>query len=666
MRPLCSASFSIVLSTASLIAPSGVAADTTTSGILVDEATGQPVDWGWVALITRSSLDLYAPDQQVWFDQLDDLDSQGRFEFAIDDSNPAYHEFYIYSISPLHFNEIHNDVQSTWALPLRSDFDGGTALDGRMNNHGIPFSLESSRVTVRILMRDGVTELATDVYLASPTQAAPTILSRTPYGKSGLIGLAYYCVWGYNAVAQDSRGRFESDGVDAIFRADGWGKHQDGYDTIDWIVNQPWSDGQVGMSGGSALAITQYLCAGSLHAALKCCYASVGTGFNYRDMFFTGGVFRKSMIEGWLAGQGSSFFLKELEMHPNQDAWWDIVDISNRALMIDVPFFHFGGWFDIFAEGCVTGFSLLQNDGGPGARGWQKMEIGPWSHGGAGRAQGELIFPENATDRGEGFDDPLSFFNYWLKGIDNGFYDRPAVRYYVMGDVDDPNGPGNEWRYAENWPPDSTARSFWLTGNGGLTTQANGSLFANLSSAGVVPYEFDPSDPAPTRGGNNLLIPIGPYDQRPVEARDDVITFTTPPLAQPVEVTGHVRAKLLISSDQPDTDFMVKLCDVYPDGRSILITEGAIHGRHRLGHDSENLLVPGHLYLLDVDLWSTSIVFNEGHRIRVSVTSSSDPRFEVNPNTGEPFRQHTHVRIATNRVFCVPGIGSRIILPVVE
>jgi predicted acyl esterase len=646
-----------------------VVADTVTSGRVTDGATGEPVTWGWVALVTRSTLDLYTPDQQVWFDQLATLDAAGNFVFTIDENHPAYAEFYLYSISPLHHNEVWPTLQSAWTFPLRSDFDGDGAvpLDGLINNPNLSLELDPNRSTHRVLMRDGKTELATDLYLASATREAPTILLRTPYNKDTASYVAWYTVWGYNVVCQDSRGRFASDGLDAVFRADGWGQHQDGYDTIDWIVNQPWGDDNVGMSGGSAVGITQYLCAGANHPALKCCYAIVASGALYRDLFFVGGVFRKHMIEGWLAGQGSSFFMTDVEAHPNDDDWWAEVDIESRVPGITVPFFHVVGWFDIFTEGGVRAFRQLQYDAAEGARGNQKMVIGPWTHGGVyQRQQGELTFPENSTDRGGAFDNDLQFFDYWLKGIDNGFYDTPPVRYYVMGDVDNPSAPGNEWRYADAWPVPATQRSYWFTRAGGLTAASAGSVFGTLTSAGSVFYRFDPADPAPTRGGNNLALPAGPHDQRAVEARSDVIEFTTPVLAQPVEVTGNVRAQLLVSSDQPDTDFMVKLCDVYPDGRSMLIAEGAIHGRHRLGHDSEHLLTPGHLYRLDVDLWSTSIVFNAGHRIRVSVTSSNSPRWEVNPNTGEPFRRHTELRTATNRVFCIPGFGSRIVLPVVQ
>jgi putative CocE/NonD family hydrolase len=377
-------------------------------------------------------------------------------------------------------------------------------------------------------------------------------------------------------------------------------------------------------------------------------------------MFYTGGVFRKYMIESWLSGQGSLHFLEDLEAHPNRDVWHDAVDISTRLSEIQTPFVHLGGWFDIFSEGAIRGFTDLQYHGGVGARGMQKLVIGPWTHGGLyERAQGELLFPENATSDG-GFADTYRFFRHWLKLADDGYYELPPVRYYVIGDVTDPTGPGNEWRSAYYWPPAATDTPWYLLANGTL----GDSPPETPPEAGLVSFDYDPSDPAPTVGGNNLSLPAGPYDQRSVEGRDDVMTFTTPPLGEPLEVTGHVSATLFVSSSAADTDFMVKLCDVYPDGRSMLIAEGAKHGRHWAGDRQENLLEPGLVYELNVDLWSISIVFKAGHRIRVSVTSSNYPRWEANPNTGEPFRQHTHEVVAHNTIHCTESSASHIVLPV--
>ncbi len=644
-------------------------ADTLTSGRIVDAQSGAPSAWAWVGFVTRSTIDAYPPGVGIWPDLLVETDAQGNYAFSVDDTNPDAVECYVFTLDPLHFNGIHGGSPGTYAFPRKQDFfqPGVVALDGRVDNPGIDFALPSNKSTELLLMRDGSTHLATDVYRCRAAGTDPTILVRTVYDKDSSADTAFYTLFGYGAVVQDSRGRFDSEGIDPVFRDDAWGANQDGYDTIEWIAAQPFSDGQVGMIGGSALGITQYLTAGAAPSSLKCCYAVVGTGNLYDGGFFTGGVFRKYMIEGWLAGQGSLHFLPEVEAHPNLDAWWDEVDITQRISHVEVPIFHVAGWFDIFQEGATRGFHDLQSGGAPGALGEQKLLIGPWTHSGMyAQVQGELVFPPNAASD-DGFADALRFFDYWMKGIDDGYTSLPAVRYYVMGDVDDPQAPGNEWRDSDVWPPPATAAAFYMLPNGRLQRSPGPpAALARPKGAKSVSYLYDPDDPAPTLGGANLILPAGPHDQRSVEQRDDVVAFTTAPLTRPLEVTGHVIAELFVSSSAPDTDFMVKLCDVYPDGRSMLIQEGAARARHWRGYRNENLLQPGQVYPLQVDLWSTSIVFNTGHRIRVSVTSSNDPRYDPNPNTGEPFRQHTHQVPATNTLHCSSTSASRVLLPIVE
>jgi putative CocE/NonD family hydrolase len=177
-------------------------------------------------------------------------------------------------------------------------------------------------------------------------------------------------------------------------------------------------------------------------------------------------------------------------------------------------------------------------------------------------------------------------------------------------------------------------------------------------------YAYDPKNPVPNIGGQELGVPLGPMDQRRVENRPDVLLFSTGPLEKPFEATGRVTAKLFVSSDCPDTDFTVKLCDVYPDGRSMLVTDGVLRARYHKSFEEESLLEPGQVYELDVDLWSTSLIFNKGHRIRVAVSSSNSPRFEANPNTGKRFRASTETRVAHNTLHLSAKHPSRILLPV--
>jgi len=256
----------------------------------------------------------------------------------------------------------------------------------------------------------------------------------------------------------------------------------------------------------------------------------------------------------------------------------------------------------------------------------------------------------------------MSWFGYWLKGEDSEYMDQPPVRYYTMGDVDDPDAPGNVWRTADDWPPVSCVQtSYFFHGDGGLRPHVPGEQGQSLS------YDYDPENPVPTVPPDRKVAPLHyrlPIDQRFIENRSDVLVFSTPPLDEPVDVTGRITCHLWASSSARDTDWVVKLADVYPDGRSILILDGALRGRHRVSLEREDFLDPGEVYQFTVDLWSTSIIFNRGHRIRVIVTSSNDPRFDPNPNTGHAFRSDTDKIVAHNTVYMDSEHPSHVVLPV--
>jgi putative CocE/NonD family hydrolase len=232
------------------------------------------------------------------------------------------------------------------------------------------------------------------------------------------------------------------------------------------------------------------------------------------------------------------------------------------------------------------------------------------------------------------------------------------VTYYVIGDVTDAKAPGNVWRTADSWPPvPARATKFYL--------QADRSLgAAKPGSAGTLEYTYNPANPAPTVGGIQLSIPAGPMDQKALESRGDVLVFSTEALREPLEVTGRVRAKLWVETDALDTDLIVKLCDVYPDGRSFNLCEGALRLRFRGGLDREELLKPGKISPVEVDLWSTSVIFNRGHRVRVQVTSSSSPGYDPNPSTGAGFRHNSEMRPARVRLHTGGRRDSHLLLPV--
>ena len=514
--------------------------------------------------------------------------------------------------------------------------------------------------TFMVEMGDGA-RLATDVVLPPAGDGPwPAVLGRTPYGRKQAGAPQMAAMLGYAAVSQDMRGRFDSEGENLPFIGCGWVEYRDGAETVDWIRRQPWSNGKVGTLGGSAGGITQNLLAAAAPEGLVCQYIVVAAANLYTDAAYPGGALRKEQIENWT--RHNRFDPKTMEVwraHPAFDEYWHRFDSTRRHDRMTCPAVHVGGWFDTFSQGTIDAFVGRQTHGGEGARGTQKLVMGPWTHGGMNRVkQGGLRFP-NAKPPPQY--DMLLWFAHHLKGEDNAAAEAPPVAYYTMGDCDDPNAPGNRWRFAEGWPVPAEPTPAYFHEDGSLSREKP----AGEGEAARA-YTFDPADPCPTVGGRNLTIPSGPRDQRPVEGRDDVLTFTSRPLDAPVEVTGRVRARVFVASDARDTDLSVRLSDVYPDGRSMLIADGTLRLRYRESLAEPVLLEPGKVYEVEVDLWSTSIVFAKGHRVRVAVTSSNYPRYDLNPGTGEPWTATEERVMQTNRVYCDAALPSFIILPVVD
>ncbi|MCD6574010.1 MAG: CocE/NonD family hydrolase [Thermoplasmata archaeon] len=519
----------------------------------------------------------------------------------------------------------------------------------------IAFSGCVSKTTYMVEMRDGI-HLATDVYLPSKKSPHGVILIRTPYNKNNLqrIGTTW-ALLGWPVVIQDMRGRFASEGIDMAFRK----AHVDGVDTLLWIAQQPWCNGHVATFGASALGICQYFLAGVNPPYLACQYAGVANPNLHHYAIFQGGEFRKSLMEGWLQRQNSTFILPEWFAHENYTLdYWSNVSLDGKWHNVNVPAIHLGGWYDIFCQGTIDAFIGYQYYGGEGARGKSKLIMGPWTHDGINNLkQGQLQYPENSKCNfsNEMFTDMLD--EYTMNG-GNDFDKWPAVAYYVMGDVTDENAPGNAWLIADDWPPlPYTTTSFYFHKDGSLSTE--------MTSSDSITFTYNPKRPAPTLGGQNLYIAKGPYDQRLIENRDDVIVFTSDSLNEPVWVTGRIKARLYVSSDCPDTDFTVKICDVYPDGRSMLITDGILRMRNRNGFDHWEFMEAGKVYEIEVDLWSTAYIWNKGHKIRVEVSSSNAPRFLANPNTRAPIASDGETKIAHNTLYFGNAYPSCILLPVV-
>jgi uncharacterized protein len=384
--------------------------------------------------------------------------------------------------------------------------------------------------------------------------------------------------------------------------------------------------------------------------ALRANHVMMAFSDMYSQAAYQGGALRKSLVECWLQEHHyAPVNLQTVLAHPRYDEFWAQLNTEPQAERVNVPGVFWGGWYDAFLQGTINSFVTVHNQGGPAARGKCRLIIGPWNHHDA-----EWLVKPEAAGASPRTTDPLRFFEYWLQGAGNGVPCDAPVYYYVMGDG---CGAGNFWRSCGNWPPPATATDYYLHTDGTLRPEPPGIADASRS------FPFDPRNPVPTVGGLNMYGSWGPMDQRGVETRDDVLLFTSEPLLRSVEVTGPVSVDLFISSDAPDTDFTAKLTDVYPDGRSILLCDGILRARFREWFDHDALLEPGTVYRLKIDLWSTSVVFNRGHRIRVAISSSNCPRFQPNPNTGRLPSEDPQTRIATNTVHLSPEHPSHIILP---
>jgi hypothetical protein len=560
----------------------------------------------------------------------------------------------------------------------------------------------SAKLTEMVPMRDGV-KLAADVYLPKGEGPWPAVLTMTPYNKNNFGGMSGEINRkGFALVAQDIRGRFASEGADwPVFSHNGWGEIQDGYDTIEWIAKQKWCNGKVGTFGGSAGGILQNMTAPSRPPHLVCQYVQVAFSSMYHQGAYPGGAFLKNLVLGWLEeNRFSPENLKMIREHPEYDELWKQLDAERVASKVNVPAMFFGGWYDIFNQGTINSFVTIQNGGDKGAKGRCKLVMGPWAHG----MFTDLVYPKSQPPA---MVDSWKWFDLWLnsdgetadgiryvvrKGdtlaklakeygitIDeitkaNEIEDPnriaarmaitipgvriPPVHYYVMGDPSDPKAPGNEWRTADAWPIPAKPTPLYLAADGSLSRVPPKEKQASRS------FQYDPKNPVPTVGGANLLLPLGPKDQRGVENRPDVLVFTSEVLPTPIEVTGRVKVVLWASSSGTDTDFTAKLSDVYPDGRSMLVLDGIIRARYRNGFEKSELMKPGEVYKFEIDLWSTSILFNRGHRIRVAISSSNSPRFEPNPNTGEHSGLSEKSIVATNTIYFDASRPSYILLPI--
>ena len=489
---------------------------------------------------------------------------------------------------------------------------------------------------------------------------------------------------GYAVVCQDVRGLHESGGEFYPFAHEA----ADGYDSVEWMAAQPWCDGSVGMVGRSYAATCQWLAAAERPPHLKAiCPVLTGSDF-FRGWVYQGGAFHLGFNLFWVwmmsAQRGAAkpeqlfshlplntvplpdpawgrFYFDWLA-HSTDDDYWQSLSINRRYPQIEVPVLNVGGWFDVFLGGTLENFTGVGREGGSEAeRSDSRLLVGPWAH---GSTYGP--FPDHSFDIYER-QDAIDFVSYQLEFFDRHLRaapmtvpDKPPVRLFVMG--------LNRWRDEEAWPLARAEETSWfLRSNGRLELEGP-------SDEAPDTYTYDPSDPAPTIGGPTSLPAkmmrsnSGPLDQTRVEQRDDMLVYTSAVLEEPLEATGPISVVLHAATSGRDTDFVAKLSDVWPDGRSLILAEGMLRARFREGFEHEALVEPGRAYEYRIDLVATSNVFRSGHRIRLAVTSSSFPRFDRNANTGNPVGRDgpDDHQPARQTVFHDTARQSRLLLPVVR
>ncbi|HUS05490.1 MAG TPA: CocE/NonD family hydrolase [Bryobacteraceae bacterium] len=550
-----------------------------------------------------------------------------------------------------------------------------------------------------ILMRDGV-KLYADLYRPKRDGKFPVIIVRTPYGvqrdavHEPLIRFAQN---GYVVVNQDVRGRYESEGKWDPFRNEA----NDGYDTIAWAARQPWSSGKIGLQGGSYLGHVQWRAATQSPPGLVAIFPALASTSIYKNWLTHGGAFRLSFNYGWGVVRMpnrimlpqywhteawspvelkyetilSHLPLKDIDLrsagyavqhfrdwitHESYDEYWRSISDEESYQKVKVPAHTLGGWYDIFLNGTINGFVGMRRNGGTEqARLGSKITIGPWGHG-PSRKYGDVDFGVDANRNL--FDRELRWYDHYLKGKDNGIDREPPVEIFYMG--------VNKWHYERDWPiPDTNFTPYYLSGGHANSAKGNGALSPGKPAESTKDqYRYDPNQAVPTLGGNNCCgtpTIAGPKDQRPLEARDDVLVFSSEPLRQPLAIAGPVSMKLFAATDGKDTDWMIKLVDVYPNGFAMNVAEGILRARFRKGVDRMELLQPNQVYEFNIEMAGTANVFQPGHRIRVDVTSSNYPQFDRNPNTGEPLGASTRMRVATQLIHHGASRASHILLPVV-
>jgi putative CocE/NonD family hydrolase len=570
---------------------------------------------------------------------------------------------------------------------------------------------------VPAIMRDG-TALMSNVYRPVSCGPYPVLLTRLPYGKDLSADTTYFDAMkavrrDYIVVVQDVRGRYASEGKFTPFVRE----FEDGHDSVEWAAKLPGSNGNVGMFGLSYFGKTQWHAAVTQPPSLGSMAPGQTWGNHLNGVQWRGGAGELGLMQYWaqtalalgvlfrkhrgepeqikrklptlvgsidtlLAGGGyDTLPLADLpdpdDLTPFVrggfargvgDGTWNQLNIDGKYGRVQAPTFHIGGWYDCFIGDTLRQYETMKDHAREVGMRPPRLLVGPWTHGDFGSTVGDLDFGIGSSGMFLNYREDLTgaqlrWFDATLKGNEVALEESPPVEVFVMGE--------NRWRGYEEWPvPGSYSERWHLHASGRLSRE---------SPARSEPdeYNYDPATPVPTIGGAILMAPIhrpGARDQRPNEERPDMLIYTSKVLQSDYTILGPVHAAIFAATDAPDTDFVARLVDVHPDGRAIVVTDGIIRASARESYPAPGIIrpvepspvEPGRVYEYRVDLWETAITFKFGHRLRVEITSSSFPRWDRNPNTGESGAHSARTKVARQRIFHDPERPSHITLTVVD
>jgi len=549
-------------------------------------------------------------------------------------------------------------------------------------------------LNVAMKTRDGVT-LNADIYRPKGDGKFPVILRRTPYGKasSGPEGINT-AARGYVYIAQDVRGRESSGGEWYPFKHEA----EDGYDTVEWAAALPYANGKVGMISGSYEGITQLFAAMAAPPHLVCTYTGVCPADMYAELVYNGGAFMQALTQAWAGAlsvnefnrrvapaAGADYWARHEALadypqikvpearevakyyqdwlkHPAYDDYWKAFSFAQHYDKITVPVMHWGGWYDLFAVGTLKNYAGIRDHGGSeAARKGQRLVMVPGGHAGFTRKINDVDFGENSVF--QLWPHAMRWFDWHLKGIDDGISKEKPVHLFIMGE--------NVWRDEDDWPLARAVTTRYFLHSGGHANTAKGDGRLGPDQPADEPadrYVYDPANPVPTIGGSTLGMAspaAGPSDQRSLEGRADILSYVTPAFEKSTEVTGPISLDAYFSTSVEDTDLIGRVIDVYPDGRAIILSEGVLRLRYRDSFEKPELMKPGQVYHVNVDLWATANVFLPGHKLRLEITSSSYPRFDRHPNHGGDLSGVVHPVAATSLIHHDHDHPTALVLPIV-